>query len=133
MTTSFAIMAHEETPKLLQPYPNNFTTRHTLLLRRRRCRRSGRRIAPEPSNADVVHDLLDLLDIVLQCIESLAQAIILQIQQAETGIQIGHKLGNDQRTIVVPQGDRIRSIAALKVYNSGLGLGTPNPQNPRPL
>ena len=39
------------------------------------------------SDGEIVDDLLDLLHVVLQRVELLAEAVVLQVQQAETGLQ----------------------------------------------
>lgn len=46
----------------------------------------------ESAQCDVVDDLFDLLDVVLDRVHSLAQKIVLEIEQSVAGVQIGNKL-----------------------------------------
>lgn len=59
---------------------------HRLFAADRRCP------GQQPTNAQVVDNLLDLLYIVLEAIEAFAQAVVLEVQQSKSGAQIGDKV-----------------------------------------
>lgn len=69
----------------------------------------------QTTDADVVDDFFDLLDIVLQGIVALAEAIIFQIQQTETGIQIGDETGYIQWSLVITQCNGVDGKAGLEL------------------
>lgn len=61
----------------------------------------------QTSNADIVDDFFNFLDIILQPIESLAQAVVLQIQQSESSTEVGQETGNLHWTLIIAQCHRI--------------------------
>lgn len=65
-------------------------------------------IRSKSANADVVNDLFDFLHIVLQGIETFAQPIIFQVQQAKTGTQIANKSRYLQWTLIIAQSNCVR-------------------------
>lgn len=61
----------------------------------------------QTAQTHIVDDLLDLLHIVLERIEALAQAVVLQVQQPEAGVQVGDKVRDVQRPPEVAQRHRV--------------------------
>lgn len=81
---------------------------HRWRLSRSRFRSLRRRRRPiQTAQTHVVDDLLDLLHIVLERIEALAQAVVLQVQQPEAGVQIGDKVRDVQRPPEVAERHRV--------------------------
>jgi hypothetical protein len=61
----------------------------------------------------VIHDILDVLDPVLQPVAAAAQAVVLEVEDLEARVQILDKLVDEQRSLIVAQGDGITSEAGL--------------------
>lgn len=64
-------------------------------------------LARQTPYADIIDNFFDLFDVVLQGIETLAQAVVLQIQQAEARVQVANEVGNVKRALVITHGHRV--------------------------
>ena len=69
---------------------------------------------PESADRDVVDDLFDLLEVVFEAVEALPQRVVLQVQQAKTGVDVRHELSDAYRAAVIARRDRIDREARLK-------------------
>jgi hypothetical protein len=61
----------------------------------------------------VIHHVLDILDPVLQPVAAAAQAVVLEVKNLETGVQVLDKLVDKKRSLVVAQSNGIASKAGL--------------------
>ena len=59
------------------------------------------------ADGQVVHHLLDLLHVVLEAVVALAQRVVLQVQQAEAGVELVDEVGDAQRPAVVARGHAV--------------------------
>jgi len=71
---------------------------------RRRCFLRLAAVLGEPSDGQIVNDLLDLLHVILEGVELLPQHVVLQIEKAKPRVDVVHELGNPLGTIVVAVG-----------------------------
>lgn len=75
----------------------------------------------QPSQTEVVHDILHLFDAVLDPVRPSSEDVVLEIQQLKPSVDIFDELGDLQRSRVVSQGDRIRRQA--REFFDGGGQG----------
>jgi hypothetical protein len=61
----------------------------------------------------IVHDILNVLDPVLEPIAPTAQAVVLEVENLEACMQVLNELVDQQRTLVVAESDSIASEAGL--------------------
>jgi hypothetical protein len=61
----------------------------------------------------IVHDILDILDPVLEPIATAAQTVVLEVEDLEASVQVLDELVDQQRTLVVAEGDSIASETCL--------------------
>lgn len=57
----------------------------------------------QPANGKVINHLLDLLHVILEAIIALPQGVVLQVEQAETRVQLVDEVGDADRPVVVPR------------------------------
>jgi hypothetical protein len=62
----------------------------------------------------IIHHIFHILDPILQPIAAAAQAIVLEVQHLEASEQVLDKLVDEQRALVVAEGDSIASKAGLR-------------------
>lgn len=55
----------------------------------------------QAADGQVIHHLLDLLHVVLEAVVALAQRVVLQVEQAEAGVQVVDEVGDAQGTTIV--------------------------------
>jgi len=63
------------------------------------------------SNGHVIDHLLNLLHVVLDCIEALPQVVVLEVEQLKRGIELRHKLGDLQRLVKLPSSHAVHRQA----------------------
>lgn len=61
----------------------------------------------------IIHDVLDVLNPVLQSIATAAQTVVLEVENLEACVQVLDELVDQQRTLVVAEGDGIASETGL--------------------
>jgi hypothetical protein len=61
----------------------------------------------------VIHDILDVLDPVLQPVAAAAQAVVLEVEDLEARMQVLDELVDEQRSLVVAERDSVASKASL--------------------
>ena len=64
-------------------------------------------LGQQTSQAEIVDNVFNFLDLVLDAIATLSQRIILQVQDLEAGVHILDELGNLHRPPVISQCDRV--------------------------
>ncbi len=67
----------------------------------------------ESSDGDVIHNLLHFLQVVLQRIKLLSQAIVLEVEKPEAGRDIGEELGDGKWTMVITKNNTVHSQSRL--------------------
>lgn len=65
---------------------------------------------------EVVHNVLDLLHVVLDAITSTPQRVVLQVQDLEARVYVFDELADLQRPLIVAQGDRVDG-QSCKLFN----------------
>lgn len=65
------------------------------------------------SEAEIIHNIFDFLDAVLDAIRSLAERIVLEVQNLESGMQVLDELCNVNRTRVVTLSHTVASETCL--------------------
>ena len=64
----------------------------------------------------IIHDILNVLHPVLEPVAAAAQAVVLQVEDLEAGEQVFDELVDQQRTLVVAEGDGVACEAGLHAY-----------------
>ena len=71
-------------------------------------------LGQQTADAEIVDDLLDLLHVVLERVELLAQVVVLQVEEAEAGEEVVEEGGDGQGALVVAVGHAVHGEAGLK-------------------
>jgi hypothetical protein len=69
------------------------------------------------SQREIVHDILDVLDPVLESITAAAQAVVLEVEDLESRKQVLDKLVDEDGTLVVTECDGVASKARLEAVS----------------
>lgn len=72
----------------------------------------------QPANGKVINHLLDLLHVILEAIIALPQGVVLQVEQAETRVQLVDEVGDADWPVVVPRCYAVYCQPWLKGHNS---------------
>lgn len=75
---------------------------------------SGLLLLGQASNGQVVDHLFNLFHVILEAIIALAQRVVLQIEQAETRVQLVDEVGDTQWAPVVSRCDAVHSQTGLR-------------------
>lgn len=69
---------------------------------------------------EIVHNILHILDPVLQSITAAAQAVVLQVEDLEASKEVLDELIDEERTLVVTKSDRVACKASLSTLSANL-------------
>jgi hypothetical protein len=61
----------------------------------------------------IIHDVFDIFDPVLQTIATASQTVVLEVEDLEACMQVLDELIDQQRTLVIAEGDSITSETCL--------------------
>jgi hypothetical protein len=71
---------------------------------------------------EIIHNILHVLDPVLQSVTAAAQAVVLQVEDLEASKEVLDELVDEKRTLVVTKSDRVACKTSLSTLSATLRI-----------